>query len=271
MTAMPSGSRSPTRSAPWRRRSSAWPSTCVTAAAWAVRHGRPRLRGALRLAHGHRQPHGLRQAPGAHPRRAASPSAARTSSTSALFAGAVGLFVWLVVDPQRRPSSTPCWGSASRSACSLVLPIGGADMPVGDLAAQLLRRPGRRGDGFAHRQQRADHRRRARRRLGLHPLDHHEQGHEPLVRQRAVRRPSAQVAAAAARPARGAAGASATRRRTPRSMLENAQLGDHRPRLRHGRRPGAARGPRAGRAARAATASTSATPSTRSPAACPAT
>ena len=58
----------------------------------------------------------------------------------------------------------------------------------GHLAAQLLRRPGRLGHRLRHRQQPPDHRRRARRRLGLHPLDHHVQGDEPVVRQRALRR-----------------------------------------------------------------------------------
>ena len=58
----------------------------------------------------------------------------------------------------------------------------------GHLAAQLVRRPGGGGDGLRAREQAADHRRRARRVVGPHPVDHHVQGDEPLVHQRAVRR-----------------------------------------------------------------------------------
>ena len=58
----------------------------------------------------------------------------------------------------------------------------------GHLAAQLLRRTVRRGDGIRAQQQAADHRRRARRGVGLHPVGHHVEGDEPLVHQRAVRR-----------------------------------------------------------------------------------
>ncbi len=56
------------------------------------------------------------------------------------------------------------------------------------LAAELLRRTLRRGHGLRARQQAADRGRRARRRVGLHPLGQHVEGHEPLVHQRAVRR-----------------------------------------------------------------------------------
>ena len=54
-------------------------------------------------------------------------------------------------------------------------------------------------------------------------------------------------------------------------QLAYAQLGHHRARLRAGGRPGPARGARAGRAPRGERASTSSTPSIRSPAGCPAT
>ena len=54
-------------------------------------------------------------------------------------------------------------------------------------------------------------------------------------------------------------------------QLAYAQSRDHRAGLRPRRRPGPARGPRAGRAARVARASTSSTRSTRSPAGCPGT
>ena len=71
----------------------------------------------------------------------------------------------------------------------------------GDLAAELVRRPVGRGDGLRAREQAAHHRRRARRLVGLHPVDHHVQGDEPLVHQRAVRRvrPGRRLQAATAR------------------------------------------------------------------------
>ena len=70
----------------------------------------------------------------------------------------------------------------------LVIPIGGADMPT--VIALLNSYAGlvRRAMGFVLEQQAADHRRRARRLLRLHPLGDHVQGDEPLVHQRAVRR-----------------------------------------------------------------------------------
>ncbi len=63
----------------------------------------------------------------------------------------------------------------------IIIPIGGADMPVVDIDAQLVFGLG----GGRHRlhavQHRAHHHRRARRLLGRHPVLHHVQGHEPLV------------------------------------------------------------------------------------------
>ena len=58
----------------------------------------------------------------------------------------------------------------------------------GDRDPQLLRRPLRRGDGLRAGQQAADHRGRAGRLQRPDPRDHHVQGDEPLVHQRAVRR-----------------------------------------------------------------------------------
>ena len=57
-----------------------------------------------------------------------------------------------------------------------------------DRAAQFLRRPFGLRHGIRAGQQAADHRRRAGRLLRLDPFDHHVQGDEPLVHQRAVRR-----------------------------------------------------------------------------------
>ena len=67
-----------------------------------------------------------------------------------------------------------------------------------DLAAELVRRPGGRGDGLRAREQAADRRRCARRIVGPDPVDHHVPRDEPLVHQRAVRR---------VRPGRGGGGA----------------------------------------------------------------
>ena len=58
----------------------------------------------------------------------------------------------------------------------------------GHLAAELVRGSGGGGDGLRHGEQAAHHRGRARRCVGPDPVDHHVQGDEPLVHQRAVRR-----------------------------------------------------------------------------------
>ena len=67
------------------------------------------------------------------------------------------------------------------------MPIGGADMPTVISLLELLRRPVGEPDGLRARQLPADHRRGARRLVGPDPVDHHVQGDEPLVHQRAVR------------------------------------------------------------------------------------
>jgi hypothetical protein len=51
----------------------------------------------------------------------------------------------------------------------------------GDLAVEFLRRPVGQHDGLRARQLSADHRRRIGRLVGLDPVDHHVQGHEPFV------------------------------------------------------------------------------------------
>ena len=98
------------------------------------------------------------------------------------------LFGYLVYNP-----STP---GAFYLMCALglcvgvliVLPIGGADMPVVISLLNSYAGLASSATGLRPRQQRAHHRRRARRRVGLHPLDPDEQGDEPLVRQRPLRR-----------------------------------------------------------------------------------
>ena len=111
----------------------------------------------------------------------------------------------------------------------------------GHLAAQLLRRPRRRGDGLRAREQAADHRRRARRIVGPDPVDHHVQGDEPLVHQRAVRR--LRPGAGGGR-RRRAEGRQERDRRGRRADPRQRQHGRRDPRLRHGGGPGAAPRPR---------------------------
>ena len=148
-----------------------------------------RARSHPRLPHLHRQPDGGGQAAGDRSRRGRSPIATRTSSTCLLLALAV--VVGLLPGAGRSRLLAGLCG-ARRAVADLRR---AADHPDrrrrhadGDLAAELLRRPVGRGDGLRARQQAADHRRRARRIVRLHPVGHHVQGDEPLVHQRAVRR-----------------------------------------------------------------------------------
>ncbi len=63
----------------------------------------------------------------------------------------------------------------------IIIPIGGADMPVVDLDAQLLFRLGGGRHRLHARQLGADHHRRAGRLLRRDPVLHHVQGDEPLL------------------------------------------------------------------------------------------
>ena len=71
---------------------------------------------------------------------------------------------------------------------TMVLPIGGADMPVVISLAQLVHRHGRGNGRLRHRQPGADHRRRAGRRLRRHPDQADGRRHEPLAGQHHGRR-----------------------------------------------------------------------------------
>ena len=122
-------------------------------------------------------------------RRGRSSTAARTSSTSALLgARDRASAVCLVSDPAQSWLFPIVIVLALVFGVLLVLPIGGADMPTVISLLNAYAGPCGRGDGLRAGQQAAHHRRRARRLVGLHPVDHHVQGDEPLVHQRAVRR-----------------------------------------------------------------------------------
>ncbi len=202
------------------------------------------------------QPDGGRQAAGGEvdPAAAGDLSAARTSSNLGLLAD------------RRRRAASPSSASDRRAGRRTLFPRDHRARAALRRAAdhpdrrrrhadrhrdpELLRRPLRGGDGLRARQQAAHHRRRARRVERPHPVDHHVQGDEPLVHQRAVRgvRPG---------PAGQAAGGEqkvykAETAEGARPDAGAGQLGRDHPRLRHGRGAGAAPGPRAVRPAQEA-------------------
>ncbi len=108
-------------------------------------------------------------------------------------------------------------------------------------AFELLRRAIGRGHGLCAQQQAADRRRRPGRLVRPDPLDHHVQGHEPLVRQRTVRG----LWPGPGRLGRGRRAHCQERHgRGRRPDHESRKVGGHHPRLRHGRGPGPAPGAR---------------------------
>ena len=100
------------------------------------------------------------------------------AGTAALILGAAGGLPCRAVP---RWSSWPSsWLPASIFGITMVLPIGGADMPVVISPAELVHRDGR-GDGrVRHRQPGPDHRGRPRRRLRRDPHQAHGRRDEPL-------------------------------------------------------------------------------------------
>ena len=152
----------------------------------------------------------------------------------------------------------------------VVLPIGGADMPVVISPAQRADRAVGRGGRAGARQHRHDRRRDDRGRVGHDPDQPHGDGDEPVDpgdRRGRVRR---DVDGAGRRRRRRPDGQGDERRgrRDPDGVRATGRRG---PRVRHGRRPGAARREGHGVACWRRRASRSSTPSTRSPGACPGT
>ena len=218
--------------------------------------------------------HRLRQAPGAHPRQpdhARPPQQIRQRRCSG---GRGRRAAWR--SPPARDAEILIIGAArARRRCSatcVVLPIGGADMPVVISLLNAFTGLSAAATGVALEQHRADRRGHDRRRLGLDAHQPDGRGDEPLDpghRRRRLRR-HGHGAAGAARRRRQRTGPlhQRRRRRHPDGLRPP---GRRRPRLRHGGRPGPARRARDGQAAREPRASRSSTPSTPSPAACPGT
>ena len=183
--------------------------------------------------------HRLRQAAGDPARRPITdrapadrqPRAARRSRSAP---------VAIVAGPRRRVADDRPARARGRARQLMVLPIGGADMPVVISLLNAFTGLSPPRAGIALEQHRADRRGHDRRRLRLDPDAAHGQGHEPLDpvdrRRRRSAAWSSKVPAARRgdRPVR-----STTRRRRGPDRLR--QPGRDRAGLRHGRRPGPAR------------------------------
>ncbi len=203
-------------------------------------------------------------------------SSGRRSSTSGqqlvngvLAAGGVGLR--RLARSSSRGDSIAYWARRRRASVLgvlLVIPIGGADMPV-VIALLTPTRASRPRPRLRPRQQRADHRRLAGRRVRHHPHADHVQGDEPLAGQRALRQARRRTSGGRQR-RRASTPARSRRPRPTRSRCcSTAPAGRRRAGLRHGRRAGPARGARPGQPARGAGHRSSSTRSTRWPAGCP--
>ena len=112
-----------------------------------------------------------------------------------LFVVALGSAVYLVLHPEAKIFFPIIVGVSLIFGVLLVIPIGGADMPTVISLLNSYAGLSAAAMGFVLDSKAADHRRRARWILRPHPLDHHVEGDEPVVHQRALRslRPGAGV------------------------------------------------------------------------------
>ena len=157
----------------------------------------------------------------------------------AMFFATVAIFVYLIFDPQGTWLFYLMLLAGLVIGVLIVMPIGGADMPVVVSLLNSYAGLASAATGFRHQQQGAHHRGGPGRGLGLLPLDPHEPGDEPLLRQRALRR-RGQRQRRNGRPGRGQ-DRHPLHPRGRRADAPRRPLGDPRAGLRHGRGPGAAR------------------------------
>ncbi len=180
----------------------------------------------------------------------------------------VGGGIYMIATP-----SVPCLIiiilAALAFGVTMVMPIGGADMPVVISLLNAFTGTAVAMAGFVIGNMGTDHRRRAGRRVRQHPDQADGRRDEPLAAQHHDRRVRHRRQRPGGGRARRRRAVCAGRRRGDPARLRAE--GHHRARVRPGRRPGAAPGRRTGRAAGGARRSRSATPSTRSRAGCPGT
>ena len=93
-----------------------------------------------------------------------------------MFGGTFVLLVLVTIDPSNQVLFYAMAAMPLLLGILFVAPIGGADMPVVITLLNSYAGLAASATGFAAGQQRPDHRRRHRRRLGLHPVRGHEQG-----------------------------------------------------------------------------------------------
>ncbi len=160
-------------------------------------HGRADRRNPARLPDLHGQPDGMRQVAGGAAQRPITYTRPESSSTWPLLRSPSVLGVVLILDPDRhRICSRSSWCSSLLFGVLLIIPIGGADMPTVIALLNSYAGLSACAMGFALDNKLLIIAGALDGSSGLDSLDHHVQGDEPLVHQRAVRRVRAVQAAA---------------------------------------------------------------------------